>query len=157
MTPKVELEDLVTTADIGRRLGISRQAAAKLSTDDTFPDPIGKLGNYRVWRWRPVEKWALQRNTRARQPVLTAVSTDGKLLFTTDDAVPGVIHVHKLNRDGAIGERVGSAIAWAGTPIIELRPHESGVTVVGGRYEGEITRNTKRNWTLSSARERTGG
>jgi hypothetical protein len=161
VTSPIHLEDLVTGAEIGRRLGFSTQRVHQLAGTVGFPVPLGRVGNSVVWRWADVEPWARRRGMNARtagqlrQGVLTAVSTDGKLVFTTDEAEPGVIHVHKIDRrNGTMGERLGSAIAWAGTPIVELRPHESGVTVVGGRYEGEITENTKGNWTLSSSRDR---
>jgi hypothetical protein len=64
-------------------------------------------------------------------------------------AEPGAVIVSKPN-----GEHEGQAVAWLGSPILELREHPAGVTVVSSRYEGEITRNPKGNWTLSSARER---
>lgn len=153
MTPKVELEDLVTAAEIGRRLGVSRQRAAQLAERDDFPAPIGRLGNYTVYKWKPVEKWASKRglNGRAagqlRQEPLSIAS--GDYVFVTNEREPGVVFVQTLD-----GKDAGAAVAWHGTPIVDLRPHPSGVTVVGGRYEGEITRNAKGNWTLSSARDR---
>ena len=59
MSPKkVELEELVTGADIGRRLGVSRQRAHQLAAGDGFPAPLGRVGNYLVYRWADIEKWA---------------------------------------------------------------------------------------------------
>jgi predicted DNA-binding transcriptional regulator AlpA len=153
VTPHVELEDLVTGADIGRRLSLSTQRVHQLAEALDFPQPLGRVGKAIVWRWADVERWALSRqgqprtSGQLRQGVLTQVSVDRR--FVTDEARPGVVNVEHLD-----GESDGAAIAWAGTPIIELRPHESGVTVVTHRMEGEISKNTKGNWTLASARER---
>lgn len=58
MNPKVDLEDLVTGAEIGRRLEISTQRAHQLAAIDGFPDPLGRVGNYVVWRWADVKAWA---------------------------------------------------------------------------------------------------
>lgn len=58
MTPRVELDDLVTGAEVGRRLGVSTQRAHKLAAQDGFPQPLGRVGNYVVWRWRDIETWA---------------------------------------------------------------------------------------------------
>lgn len=59
---KVDLDDLVTPADIGRRLGISRQRVNQLAERDDFPPALGQVGNYTVWSWAAVEKW----NARVR-------------------------------------------------------------------------------------------
>lgn len=56
--PRVDLEELVTAAEIGRRLGVSRQRAQQLGQQPDFPAPLGRVGNYTVFRWRDVEKWA---------------------------------------------------------------------------------------------------
>lgn len=61
MTPKVGLEDLVTGAEIGRRLGVSTQYVHKRAKQDDFPSPIGRVGNYVVWRWQDVERWNTRR------------------------------------------------------------------------------------------------
>jgi predicted DNA-binding transcriptional regulator AlpA len=52
-----ELEDLVTGAEIARRLGVSRARAHQLSGRPDFPRPIGRVGNYVVWRWSDVKGW----------------------------------------------------------------------------------------------------
>lgn len=50
---KPRIDQLATTTDIGRMLGISRQAAHQLTLSARdFPEPIGKLGHYMVW-WHP--------------------------------------------------------------------------------------------------------
>jgi predicted DNA-binding transcriptional regulator AlpA len=143
-----ELEDLVSGAEIARRLGVSTQRVHQMrDEDDDFPEPLGRVGNSIVWRWREVEKWAHARTTRNRQPQLSCRSAG--YIFETVPAEPGAVLVSKPN-----GEHDGEAVAWIGAPILELRPHRSGVTVVSSRYEGEITKNAKGYWTLSSARER---
>lgn len=55
---RVDLEELVTAADIGRRLGVSRQRASQLADREDFPTPLGRVGNYTVFRWRDIERWA---------------------------------------------------------------------------------------------------
>jgi len=51
------LTELVTGADIARRLKISRQRVYVLMRRPDFPRPVGRLGRYWVWRWREVEEW----------------------------------------------------------------------------------------------------
>lgn len=52
-----ELEDLVTGAEVGRRLGVSTQRVHQLAERDDFPAPLGRVGNSVVWRWADVEAW----------------------------------------------------------------------------------------------------
>lgn len=52
-----ELEDLVTGAELGRRLGISTQRVHQLAERPDFPQPIGRVGNSVVWRWSDVDEW----------------------------------------------------------------------------------------------------
>jgi hypothetical protein len=58
VTPEVNLDELVTSADIGRRLGLSKQRAHQLAAMPAFPDPVGQVGRSAVWRWPDVEVWA---------------------------------------------------------------------------------------------------
>jgi hypothetical protein len=59
VSPSVEFNDLVTQADIGRRLGLTRQRIGQLIEEDPrFPEPVGELGNYRIWEWPHVQRWA---------------------------------------------------------------------------------------------------
>lgn len=60
-----DLDDLVTGADIGRRLGLSTQRVHQLAATKGFPKPLGRVGNYVVWRWDAVEKWSQRRDTDA--------------------------------------------------------------------------------------------
>lgn len=66
--PRVELEDLVTAAEIGRRLDLSRQRVAQLAERDDFPAPIGRVGNYVVYRWRDVDRWNERTERRTGRP-----------------------------------------------------------------------------------------
>jgi predicted DNA-binding transcriptional regulator AlpA len=52
-----ELEDLVTGAEIARRLGFTRARAHQLAGRPDFPNPIGRVGNYVVWRWSDIKAW----------------------------------------------------------------------------------------------------
>jgi predicted DNA-binding transcriptional regulator AlpA len=63
LTRRANLDDLVTGAEIGRRLGITRARVSQLAGEDGFPEPLGRVGNSVVWRWRDVERWA-KRNDR---------------------------------------------------------------------------------------------
>jgi hypothetical protein len=56
--PRVDLAELVTAAEIGRRLDVSRQRAQQLSQQPGFPEPLGRVGNYVVYRWADIERWA---------------------------------------------------------------------------------------------------
>lgn len=66
-----ELDDLVTGAEIGRRLGVSTQRAHQLARMDGFPPAVGKVGSAIVWRWPEVEAWDATR-TRKRGPARAA-------------------------------------------------------------------------------------
>ncbi|MGH3628908.1 MAG: helix-turn-helix transcriptional regulator [Sciscionella sp.] len=67
MDRRPSLEELFTTAQIGRFLGITRAGAHVLTKSGDFPDPIGKLGHYILW-WRPdIELWNAQREAGRRR------------------------------------------------------------------------------------------
>lgn len=55
-----DLPDLVTGADVARRLEITRQRVHQMREQDGFPTPLGKVGSSIVWRWADVEKWAIK-------------------------------------------------------------------------------------------------
>jgi hypothetical protein len=61
MTPKVDPDELVTAADIGRRLNVSAQRAHQLTQQKRFPKPIGRIGNSEVWAWPKIERWSRER------------------------------------------------------------------------------------------------
>jgi hypothetical protein len=50
-----ELEDLLTGADVARRLGVSTQRVHQLRQQPGFPEPIDRVGNYLVWRAADVD------------------------------------------------------------------------------------------------------
>jgi predicted DNA-binding transcriptional regulator AlpA len=53
-----ELERLFSGGDVARRLGLSLQRVHQLRNENSgFPQPIGKLGNYYVWRAADIERW----------------------------------------------------------------------------------------------------
>lgn len=52
-----ELDDLVTGAEIGRRLGLSTQRVHQLAERPDFPAALGHVGNSVVWRWADVQQW----------------------------------------------------------------------------------------------------
>lgn len=51
------LEDLVTGAEIARRLGVSRARAHQLAARPDFPAPLGRIGQAKVWRWTDIKAW----------------------------------------------------------------------------------------------------
>lgn len=53
-----ELADLVTGAEIARRLGMSTQRAHQLAARTDFPEPLGRVGNAIVWKWEAISCWA---------------------------------------------------------------------------------------------------
>jgi hypothetical protein len=48
---------LVSSADIGRRLGFSKAHASRLTHGASFPWPVGTVNGHPVWSWRQVQKW----------------------------------------------------------------------------------------------------
>ena len=59
--------DLMGTAEIGRRLGVSHSRARQIVTSKGFPDPCAELTMGRIWEARDVEAWI-----RRHRPGLTA-------------------------------------------------------------------------------------
>ena len=53
-------EDLVSGAEIGRRLGVSREAVRKwaMAPERAFPTPLARVGRSVVWDWSAVRAWA---------------------------------------------------------------------------------------------------
>jgi predicted DNA-binding transcriptional regulator AlpA len=52
-----ELEDLVTGGEIANRLHISRARLHQLAARPDFPEPLGRVGQSKVWRWSDVRTW----------------------------------------------------------------------------------------------------
>lgn len=66
--PRVQFEDLVSAADIARRLGMSRQAVQQaLKRGSMDVKPIGQIGRSVIYRWRDVEKWAAKTTPKKRR------------------------------------------------------------------------------------------
>lgn len=59
MSPRVELDDLLTGSEAARKLGLSYQRFHQLRDEHTdFPAPLRTFGKSMVWNWRHVERWA---------------------------------------------------------------------------------------------------
>lgn len=52
-----ELEDLVTGGEIANRLVMSRARVHQLAARPDFPEPLGRVGQSKVWRWSDVRAW----------------------------------------------------------------------------------------------------
>jgi len=50
--------ELVSGAEIGRRLGVSREAVRQWRGKPGFPEPLGRVGRAVVWDWSTVRQWA---------------------------------------------------------------------------------------------------
>jgi hypothetical protein len=49
--------ELVSGAEIGRRLGVSREAVRLWRARPGFPEPLGRVGQALVWDWAHVQRW----------------------------------------------------------------------------------------------------
>lgn len=60
MTARAEL---VSGAEIGRRLGVSRERVRQWAANPNlgFPEAVGRVGRAVVWEWPPVARWATKR------------------------------------------------------------------------------------------------
>ena len=55
---RVDIDLVVTAADIGGRAGVSAQAVHNWRHRyEDFPVPLRVIGNYQVWYWPEVERW----------------------------------------------------------------------------------------------------
>lgn len=61
MATTIEPAELVMTADIARRLGVSPQRAHQLTQQPRFPKAVGRVGSSNVWSASNVESWRVQR------------------------------------------------------------------------------------------------
>ena len=55
-------------AEIGKRLGVSRQRVSQLAQDPAFPQPIADLAAGRIWRATDIERWIADHRPAARTP-----------------------------------------------------------------------------------------
>jgi predicted DNA-binding transcriptional regulator AlpA len=56
-----QLEDLITGAEVGRRLGISTERVRQLAGRPDFPPPAGRVGKAVVWKTSDVDEYAAGR------------------------------------------------------------------------------------------------
>lgn len=49
---------LMSTHEIAKLLGVSRQRASQLAQRDDFPEPIARLAACRIWESVAIEQWA---------------------------------------------------------------------------------------------------
>jgi predicted DNA-binding transcriptional regulator AlpA len=52
-------------AEIGKRLGVSRQRVSQLAQDPAFPQPIADLAAGRIWRATDIERWITEHGPSA--------------------------------------------------------------------------------------------
>jgi hypothetical protein len=50
-------DELVHSAEIGRRLGVTRQRVGQWTRRPDFPAAAARSGRVRFWRWSDVERW----------------------------------------------------------------------------------------------------
>lgn len=55
-----ELEDLVTGGEIAKRLHMSRARVHQLAARPDFPQPLGRVGQSKVWKWSDIRAWLPQ-------------------------------------------------------------------------------------------------
>lgn len=59
MQKQVTFEDLITGAEVARRLGVSRQRVQQLAQTAGFPTAVGKVGQAVVWHAGDIERYAI--------------------------------------------------------------------------------------------------
>jgi hypothetical protein len=64
--------ELVSGAEIGRRLGVTREAMRQWRCRPVFPDSLRRVGQ--AWDWGTVQRWA---ETRDRRPVASREASHG--------------------------------------------------------------------------------
>jgi predicted DNA-binding transcriptional regulator AlpA len=65
---RVGRDELVTGAEIARRLGVSRERVRQLAEETGFPPALGRLGASKVWRWADVRAWAKETGRKIEKP-----------------------------------------------------------------------------------------
>lgn len=132
--------DLITGADLARKLGYSREYVRQLLERGLLPQPLGRLGNYLVWSEATFDKWALQ-----EQPELRTSSAGVK--FKTVPGRPGVVVCDEGNG------RQSLAPTWPGAKLVELKPSPKHGALVRSEAGGvgRIVKNPKGNWTLAKS------
>lgn len=61
-------DELVSGAEIGRRLGVSRERVRQWASDPKyrFPDTLGRVGGAKIWKWPEIQRWAEARRVDGR-------------------------------------------------------------------------------------------
>jgi transposase-like protein len=69
MGRRIDVDNLVGTAEIARRLGVKRPQVVhdwirrhKEDSEHPFPKPVAHLSKVKIWNWPDVERWAKQTN-----------------------------------------------------------------------------------------------
>jgi hypothetical protein len=71
------LPDLVTRAQVARRLHLTRAGVAAAMRQPGFPAPLGRLGDSVIWRWTDVRAWAEGNRGRPGGPTDEAMHVAG--------------------------------------------------------------------------------
>ena len=61
-------QQLLTGAEVARRIGVSRQRVSQLAATSRFPKPLSNVGGYLVWRWGDISDWATLHGRRTMKP-----------------------------------------------------------------------------------------
>ena len=64
----VDLNELVTKADIAQMLDVSRERVTQLAQRDDFPASLGQVGKSLVWSRRDIERWSSSWDRRGGRP-----------------------------------------------------------------------------------------
>lgn len=74
-------DELVTGAEVARRLGVSRTWVSKkalgVGPDSGWPESLGMLGRSRVYRWADIEEWQRRTGWVKREFPQGAADQDG--------------------------------------------------------------------------------
>jgi hypothetical protein len=126
VAPKVEPEDLVTAADIGRRLGVSGQRAHQLVQQARFPKPVGRVAGSDVWSTTQVERWRRERvKERWIADAIALVPRTGGL---TQSALRMALQIRLSNALGARPEMPDATVAEVvDAAIDDAKGHGPGV------------------------------
>ena len=61
-------QQLLSGAEVARRIGVSRQRVSQLAATSHFPTPLSSVGGYLVWRWGDIADWATLHRRRTTKP-----------------------------------------------------------------------------------------
>jgi predicted DNA-binding transcriptional regulator AlpA len=61
-------QQLLSGAEVARRIGVSRQRVSQLAATSHFPKPLSSVGGYLVWRWGDIADWATLHRRRTTKP-----------------------------------------------------------------------------------------